>query len=70
MSKLSEYRRDAGLTQQNVAEILTVTQSTISQWETGRCLPTTDKLRRLALLYECTVDELIGQNNSHAQQTA
>lgn len=34
-----EFREDAYLTQQQLADMLGVTQPTVSHWEAGRCLP-------------------------------
>ncbi len=34
-----ELREDAYLTQQQLAEMLGVSQATVSHWETGKCLP-------------------------------
>lgn len=53
-------RRSALLTQKDVAERLGVNRTTISMWETGAALPRADLLTRIAALYRCTVDELLG----------
>lgn len=52
-------RKNAGLTQNEVAERLDVDQSAISLWETGRTQPRAALLVKLADLYLCTVDELL-----------
>lgn len=52
-------RKNAGLTQKEVAEHLDIDQSAISLWETGRTKPRATLLVRLACLYLCTVDDLL-----------
>lgn len=47
------------LTQQQVAEKLNVTRSTISNWETGRTYPDLTSLLRISELFEVTVDQLL-----------
>jgi transcriptional regulator with XRE-family HTH domain len=47
-ARLKRYRRDAGLTQQDIADRLPVTQQTIHQWESGRTTPRGANLNRLA----------------------
>lgn len=51
-------RRNAHLTQTDVAKVMNVTQGTVSQWESGNCYPTGGKLAALAELYGCTIDYL------------
>ena len=58
MSKIKELRKTAGLTQVKFAEAMGVTQSTISQWESGRVLPDTAKLPKLAKVLGCSVADL------------
>lgn len=50
-----------GLTQMDVAELIGVKQAAVSKWESGETFPRMDKLKELAGLYECTVDELIDE---------
>lgn len=52
-------REQAGLTQQQLSQIIAVPQSTIASWETNRAMPRADKLKPLAQALGCTVDELL-----------
>ena len=52
-------RRGAGMTQQELAEKLGVTNRTISKWETGETFPETAQLIPLANIFHVTVDELL-----------
>lgn len=60
---LRKLRANAGLSQMNVACALNVQQSTVAMWETGENKPRADMLPRLARLYDCTIDDLYGQND-------
>ena len=53
-------REKAGLTQAVVAEKLGVTGAAVCQWEKGKTSPKLPMLRKIANLYGCTVDELLG----------
>ena len=52
-------RKEKNFTQGYVAEKLNINRSTISKWENGEFLPSTENLIKLAALYNCTVDELL-----------
>jgi len=55
-------RKEAGLTQKEAAAALGVHQSAVALWETGKNGPTVAKLRDMAKLYGCTVDELLSED--------
>ncbi|MBE6670910.1 MAG: helix-turn-helix transcriptional regulator [Ruminococcaceae bacterium] len=57
--KLQELRKQKGLTQDEVAELLFVSRTAISKWESGRGYPNIDSLKRIAKLYSVTIDELL-----------
>lgn len=52
-------RKALGLTQQNIADKLNITNKAVSKWESGECFPETAQLVALADILECTVDELL-----------
>lgn len=55
-------RKAAGLTQIQAAQLLGVTDATISQWENGETKPKTSRLAKVAEVYGCTIDELLKEN--------
>lgn len=59
---LAYARRRAGLLQRQVAEALGVSMGTVAMWDTGRNKPRADMLPRIAKLYNCTVDELLRED--------
>ena len=61
MKNLKAFRKKAGLTQAGLAEALGVTQACVAMWETGKALPNSDKLPKLAEVLGCTIDELYGK---------
>ena len=59
---MSYLREKAGLKQKEVSRALNVDRTAISKWETGESLPRAERLIKLAELYNCTTDELLGLN--------
>ena len=56
---LYDYRRQAGYSQAALAQLLGVTNKAVSKWETGASKPSTNILRKLAAVYNISVDELL-----------
>lgn len=52
-------RKEAGLTQMQVAKALGVSDAAVCQWEKGETMPNGKRLPEIAKLYGCTVDELL-----------
>jgi transcriptional regulator with XRE-family HTH domain len=59
-------RRRAGLSQVELAELVGVRQSSVSQWERGSTKPSTVHLLTLAARLGCTLGELIGAHETPA----
>ncbi len=66
-----ERRQKAGLSQSELADKLGVTNKAVSKWENGKSKPTTDTLRRLAVLFEIPLEKLMQmrEENSKVQIT-
>lgn len=60
-SNLTYYRKQAGLTQIKLAEILNYSDKAVSKWERGESVPDIFILAQLADLYQITVNDLIGE---------
>ena len=58
-NNLFQARKKAGLSQEMVAEKLRVSRQTISKWETDETIPDIYQTKKLAKLYNLTLDELI-----------
>ncbi len=59
MNALKSARKERGLSQEEIAEAIGVTQSAVHQWEAGKSQPTIEKLVLLAKIFCCKVDDLI-----------
>ena len=57
--KLSQLRRKAGLSQEQLADRLGVTRQSVSKWESGTAVPELGKLIALSELFEVSVDYLV-----------
>ena len=57
--KLQELRKRKGLTQEELAEVLYVSRTAISKWESGRGYPNIESLKAIAKFFSVTVDELL-----------
>lgn len=60
--KLTQLRKEKGLTQASLAETLNVSRQAISRWEVGTAVPSTDNLKVLSDLYGVSVDYLLNDN--------
>jgi membrane-anchored DNA-binding protein, putative len=56
---ISKRRKELGLTQQELADKLFVSDKVISKWETGKSVPDTSILVELANVLEISLDELL-----------
>ncbi len=56
---LRELRKEKGLTQEQLAEVLNVSGRTISRWETGTNMPDLSVLIQIAEFYEVEVKEIL-----------
>lgn len=54
-----ECRKNSGLTQQALASRLGVSSKAVSKWENGKAKPMTDTLRKLALIFNVSIDTLL-----------
>lgn len=62
-------RQQKELTQEQLAETLSVTTSAISKWENGKNLPDSDMLLKLALALELTIEDLFYPEQTTARIT-
>ena len=60
--KLTVLRKESGYTQLDLAEKVRVSRQAISKWETGRALPSMEKLKYLSELFGVSVDYLLNDD--------
>ena len=65
---ITELRKQKGLTQKNLAELLKVTDKAVSRWETGKGLPETSLLKPLSDILGVSVSELLSGKIIEAEQ--
>ena len=63
-SKIAALRKQKGMTQQELAEPLGVTDKAVSKWERDLSCPDVGTLPKLAQLLDVTVDELMREGNT------
>ena len=56
---IQNLRKQKHMTQEELAQLLNVTRQTISKWESNYNEPDIKTLKKLACIFEITVDELI-----------
>ena len=59
--RIKEIRKEKGLTQNELAKVMKVGQTTVCQWESGVRSPRAKQLPELARALGCTLDELYGE---------
>ena len=65
-NKIGQLRRQAGLTQEALAQKLEVTNQAVSKWESDACCPDIALLPRLADIFGVTIDALFGREAAPA----
>lgn len=56
-----EERKAKNLTQEKIAILLNLPTNTYGSWERGQCEPSAEMLIKLADIFECSVDYLLGR---------
>ena len=72
---IAKKRREENLTQEQLAEMLGVSNKTISKWENGKCMPDYSIIQKLCDSLHTTISELMdghdkeeGNNNTHTDK--
>ncbi len=68
--KLVELRTSKGVTQEDVAQSLSISNKTVSKWENGASTPDLPMVIELAKYYGVTTDTLLGLSEDKKQNTA
>lgn len=62
--RIRQKRIELKLTLQEVGDVFGISRSSVSDWESGKTRPDSDKLPKLAQLFRITVDELLSESTS------
>ena len=57
--KLVALRKKKGLTQEELAQVLYVSRTAVSKWESGRGVPNIESLKAISKYFSVTIDELL-----------
>lgn len=67
--RLKKYRENKKMTQKEIAEVLGVEPTTISKYETGLLEPSLTSVKRLAEIYDISLDELLKDEDDNFDVT-
>lgn len=67
--KLKEKRQELGLSRKVVSEIIGISASTLADYENGYGEPSLKSLMKLASLYKCSTDFLLGIEKKPPEKT-
>lgn len=57
--KLQSYRKQKGMSQEKLAEVIGVSRQAVSKWESGQSYPEMDKMIALSDLFQVSIDHLV-----------
>ena len=67
--KLQQLRKQKGLTQEELAQMLYVSRTAVSKWESGRGYPNIESLKQIARIFSVSVDRLLSTDDVLALAT-
>ena len=67
--QIKHYRKNAGLSQEKMAEKIGVSRQAITKWENGTGTPDIANLMAIADLFQISVDELLSNEKSEKKQS-
>lgn len=65
--KIKELRRQKGITQEQLAEILGLSCQSVSRWEIGTCYPDIELLPVIANYFDISMDALMGMDDIRSE---
>ena len=60
--KLQKIRKENNITQEGLADKLSVSRQAVSKWESGTAYPDTEKLIQISKIFNVSLDELVNDN--------
>lgn len=60
--KLKKLRKEKNLTQEDLAERLSVSRQAITKWESGEGVPDIENLKQISIYFGVSIDELVKEN--------
>ena len=65
---IKNFRKERGLTQEELAIRVNVVRQTVSKWEKGLSVPDADMLQKISEVLEVSVSQLLGQDREMEQR--
>ena len=56
-------RKERQMTQEELAQAMGVDRTTVTKWESQESFPRAEMLMKLAMFFNCTVDEILGKTS-------
>lgn len=67
--KLKNIRKQAGMSQEQLAEKIGVSRQAITKWETGSGIPDIENIMAISALFDISIDELFSNEKIQKEQT-
>lgn len=67
--KLKMIRKQAGMSQEKLAEKLNVSRQAVTKWETDAGIPDIENIMAISTLFNISIDELLGNEKTEKKQT-
>ena len=58
--EFKKYRELRELTQEDIADAIGISRQSVSKWENGNSEPDIETIKQLALIFDCSTDQLLG----------
>lgn len=62
-SRIREYRKKCGISQQDLADRIGVKNQTISSWELNRTEPKMGQIEKMAMIFGCNKSDIMGNDS-------
>ena len=59
LNNIRKIRESRKISQESLAALIGVTQGAVSQWESGKTMPTAQNIIDLARILDCTTDDIL-----------
>ena len=67
--QIKHYRKQAGLSQEKMAEKIGVSRQAITKWENGTGTPDISNLMAIANLFQISIDELLSNEKTESKKS-
>lgn len=69
MNRIAALRKEASMSQAELAERLKIHQTAVSQWEKGRTSPSFDAIMEMCSIFDVRADYLLGRSDERGHFT-